>query len=296
MGSQPIQLLAQFSIPISQKWNYHRRFADDHFRWRFFSGGRSGSSRWEWGKKANPNLGSRFSDAYVTNEYDEEGGFGSFRNTAKQRVWWSDDLYAEDDEEEDEGFGILEASIGFDWVFKVFRAFGWMIPAVIISFLMGTGPNGIIMTLALPLAQSALSLATETLWERADETPRPRKSKRPSKKRPFAGAQRRTRVGKEEEIRSQTRKEAGNYKSWLEGNNASSKKKEMNGQDFGGWDELDRQVRADKEPRTTSVKQGDEPRKEERLKISRSPKGDSQLFMRFLIAMFPFLGFWTKLF
>lgn len=65
----------------------------------------------------NPNRRSRFSDAYVTDEYDEEDEFG-FRNAAKQRVWWSDDLYAEDDEE-DEGFGILEASIGFGWVFKV---------------------------------------------------------------------------------------------------------------------------------------------------------------------------------
>lgn len=53
----------------------------------------------------------------MTNDYDEECGFG-FRNAAKQRVWWSDD------EEEDEGFGILEASIGFNWVFKVvFLAF-----------------------------------------------------------------------------------------------------------------------------------------------------------------------------
>lgn len=180
-------------------------------------------------------------------------------------------------------------------ILQFLRAFGWMIPAVIISCLMGTGSNGIIMTLALPLAQSALSLATEALWGRADETPRTRK--RSSKKRPFAGPQHRARVRKEKENRSRTRKEAGNnYKSWFEGNNVSSTKKEMNWQDFGGWDELDGQVRADEEPRATSVKQGDEPRVEGRIKISRRTKGDSQLFMRFLIGMFPFLGFWTKLF
>lgn len=178
-------------------------------------------------------------------------------------------------------------------ILQVFRAFGWMIPAVVISLIMGTGPNGIVMSLALPLAQSAISLAAETLLGRADEAPRPRK--RPNKKRPFTGGQRRTRV--RNEIRSQTRKEAeNNYKSWFEGNNVSSTK-ERNWQDFGGWDELDRQVRSDQEPRTTSVEQrDDEPRAGERLKISRRRKGDSQLFMRFLIAMFPFLGFWTKLF
>lgn len=113
MGSRPIQLLTQFSVPISRNFTAGRAR-----RWQCFSGDRSGGSRWEWHKKANPNLGSRFSDTYATNEYDEEDGF-RFRNTAKQRVWWSDDLYAEDDEEEDEGFGVLEASIGFNWVFKV---------------------------------------------------------------------------------------------------------------------------------------------------------------------------------
>lgn len=90
MGSQPIQLLTQISVPISQDWNCHRRFADDNFtasraRWRlYFSGGRSGDSRWERDKKANPNRGSRFIDAYVRNEYDEEDEFG-FRNIGTPR-------------------------------------------------------------------------------------------------------------------------------------------------------------------------------------------------------------------
>lgn len=176
---------------------------------------------------------------------------------------------------------------------QVFRAFGWMIPAVIISLLLGTGPNAIIMALALPLAQSALSLAADTLWGRADETPRPKPK---SKKRPFAGARRHTRVRKEKEIRTQTRKEAGNYKSWFEANNVSAKKEKRNPQNFGGWDELDNQVRVDKDPHVAPVKQENEPRAQERVKISRRTKGDTPLLMRLLIAMFPYLGFWTKLF
>ncbi|KAI3459057.1 hypothetical protein Pfo_015720 [Paulownia fortunei] len=295
MGSLAIQNFSQFPIQISH--NHCRIFLYDNYtnaktlRRRCFAGGRSGGSRWDWDKNVKPNQRSRFGDAYVTDDYDVEDEFG-FRNASKQRMWWSDDIYEEDDEE-DGGFGILEAYIGFNWVFKVFRAFGWMIPAVILSLLLGTGPNAIIMALALPLAQSALSLAADTLWGRSDETPRP---KTKSKKRPFAGAPGRTKVRKEKDIRTQTGKEAGNYKSWVDANNVSANREKRNPQNFGGWDELDNQVRADKEPCVAPVKQANEPRAQERVKISRRTKGDTPLLMRLLIAMFPYLGFWTKLF
>ncbi|KAL0302980.1 UNVERIFIED_CONTAM: hypothetical protein Sradi_6166100 [Sesamum radiatum] len=259
---------------------------------RCFSGGRSGGSRWDWEKNVNPRQRSRFTDSYVADEYDEEVEY-SFRNAAKERIWWSDDFDAEDDDEDDEGFGILEASIGFNWVFKIFRAFGWMIPAVIISLLLGTGPNAIIMALALPLAQSALSLAAEALLGRANEPPRPRPK---SKKRPFVGATNRTRVRKEKEFQTQKGKEAGNYKSWVDANNVSTENEKCKQQRFNGWDELDNQQRMDKEPRVGSAKNANKPRAQEAVKISRRTKGDTPLFMRLLIAMFPYLGFWTKLF
>lgn len=179
-------------------------------------------------------------------------------------------------------------------ILQIFRAFGWMIPAAGISLLMGTGPNAIIMALALPLAQSAFSLAADTLWGRADETPRPKAKK--SRKRPTTGAPGRTRVRKEKETRAQTRKEAGTYKSWFEGNNVSAKKDSRNRSNFGGWDELDNPVRENKDPRVVPIKQEEETRAQEMLKISRRTKGDTPLFMRLLVAMFPFLGYWTKLF
>lgn len=179
-------------------------------------------------------------------------------------------------------------------VLQIFRAFGWMIPAVGISLLMGTGPNAIIMALALPLAQSAFSLAADTLWGRADETPRPKAKK--SRKRPTARTPVRTRVRKEKETRSQMRKEAGTYKSWFEGNNVSAKKDSRNRSNFGGWDELDNSVRENKDPRVVPIKQEEETRAQEMLKISRRTKGDTPLFMRLLVAMIPFMGFWTKFF
>ncbi|KAG8380396.1 hypothetical protein BUALT_Bualt06G0011000 [Buddleja alternifolia] len=285
--------MASRAIPIPH--NYCIRYINTRtdcitHRQRCFSGGRSGGSRWNWEKNVNPNRRSRFSEAYVTDDYDEEDEFG-FRNASKQRIWWSDDLYGDDDEE-DEGFGILEASIGFTWVFKVFRAFGWMIPAIIISLLLGTGPNTIVMALALPIAQSALSLAADTFWGRSNDIPRP---KFKSKKRPFSGARGRARVRKEKEKETgtQTGKEAGNYKTWVDANNDSSENEKRKVRNFGGWDELDNQVRVDMGPR---VKNEDEPGAQERVKISRRTKGDTPLVLRLLIAMFPFLGFWIKLF
>ncbi|KAL2227829.1 UNVERIFIED_CONTAM: Long chain base biosynthesis protein 1b [Sesamum indicum] len=115
MGSQ---FLCHFPLPICR--NCYSRFLDDGYGdgkilwWRCFSGGRSGGSRWDWEKNVNPRQRSRFTDSYVAEEYDEEY---SFRNSAKERIWWSD----EDDDEDDEGFGILEASIGFNWVFKLLK-------------------------------------------------------------------------------------------------------------------------------------------------------------------------------
>lgn len=118
MGSQAIQIFCEIAIPASR--SQFRRFVYENctnfrtIRWRVFSGGRSGGSRWDCDGDSSPDRRSRFGDAYATYDCDEEVGFG-FRNAAKQRVWWSDD----EDDGEDDGFGILEASIGFDWVPKV---------------------------------------------------------------------------------------------------------------------------------------------------------------------------------
>ncbi|KAL1552096.1 hypothetical protein AAHA92_12939 [Salvia divinorum] len=252
MGSQAVQFFCEFKCPAYH--NHFRRFIGDGgrtnykaCRWRFFTGGR----RWNWEGNSRPNRRSRFSDAYSADEFDEEDVL-EFRNAVKQRVWWSDDDDDDEEEEEKDGFGILEASIGFDWVFKILRAFGWMVPAVVISFFMGRGPDSIVMALALPLAQSAFYLAADTLWGRADETPK-RKSKR--KKRPFAG---RSRARKEKGGQTRNRKEAGNYKSWFEGNNNYANES-RNCQDFGGWDELDNPVRADKDPHVAPIKKEEEP-------------------------------------
>lgn len=120
MGSESFQSLNLFPIPTSR--NYLQEIsANKLIIWRCFSGGRSGGSRWNLDANVNLNQRSRLSDAYLTEDYDDEGEFG-FK---KKRVWWSDDFNGEnDDDQEDEeegdvGFGVQEASISFKWIFKV---------------------------------------------------------------------------------------------------------------------------------------------------------------------------------
>ncbi|CAI9754527.1 unnamed protein product [Fraxinus pennsylvanica] len=267
MATQRIQFIRPFTLSYR---NHNHGFENSNNKKAnlpCYAGGRSGGSNWDGERTVKPKQRSRFGNQYVTDEYDgEEEEFG-FGNAAKQRIWWSEECYDEGEEEEDEGFGILEGSIGFNWIFKVFRAFGWMLPAIMISLLLGTGPNAIIMAIALPLAQSALSLAADTLWGRSGDTSR-LKSK--GKKWTYTGATSNTRVGKEKGKNPQTRKkEAGDYRSWAAANNVSTKSGKREQRNFGGWDELDKKTRVDKVSNTWPIVKANEPIVQDKFKMSR---------------------------
>ncbi|KAG9160711.1 hypothetical protein Leryth_026780 [Lithospermum erythrorhizon] len=233
------------------------------------------------------------------NDFDDVGfEYRSCSNGAKQRVWWSDDdQWPWEDEKDDHGvgsFGALEGSVNFSWIFKVIRALGWMVPAIIISMLMGTGPNTIIMALVLPIGQSIVSLLLDTFWERptnsASVRPKPK-----TKKRPFMRPQNNYGVGETESFHARTTNDI-NYQSWVDANNVSGKTEERNAKSYGGWDELDKQARTDNVPPRTPSQSADETRKQKTRRFSRrGRKSDTPLPIRLLIAVFPFLGFWTKL-
>ncbi|CAA2979351.1 Hypothetical predicted protein [Olea europaea subsp. europaea] len=293
MATQLVQLISPFTVSYR---NYHYGFKTSNNKkvnWCRYTGGRSGGSNWDWERTVKPNQRSRFGNQFATDDDDEGEEFG-FRNAAKQRIWWSEEFHEEDEEEEEEeGFGILEGSIGFNWIFKVFRAFGWMLPAIIISLLVGTGPNTIIMALALPLAQSTLSLVADTLWGRSGDTSSP-KSK--GKKWKYSGATSNTRVGKEKRKDPRTRrKEAWDYRSWASASNVSNKSGKRDRQNFGGWDELDKQTGVPKVSNTAPIVKANKPRMQDKVNMSRRTKGGTPLLVRLLIAVFPFLGSWTKL-
>ncbi|XP_058094911.1 uncharacterized protein LOC131240613 [Magnolia sinica] len=224
----------------------------------------------------------RFRDESFDND---EGG------RREKRKWWSDDDSSEFDED-NELFD--EQPWDSIWIFKVFRSFGWLLPAIIISTLLTTGPKAFLMALALPLGQSALSLAIDKVWGKTQDGPK-RKSK--TKNKPFASATSNTKWRDDKE--SSDNGQARGYQSWVATNDGVVEKGSSQRQpSFGGWDELDRRGESDKGPRrqpgrTTS--RPPRPQPETKGKLTRRGKNsDVPLLLRLLIAVFPFLGSWTK--
>lgn len=182
-----------------------------------------GGSRWE-GRTRNSRPRFEFAEEFRAKGVEKGTGF-KFGDGAKKRTWWSDDGasgdYGFEDKDEDfGGFAALDGSIAISWIFKLLKAFGWMVPAVMISMFFGgnEGSNTMLMALALPLAQSAFSLLIDTF---SGGTPshdgRRPKSTRTKKQRPHPSANVRRRgveqkVNNEKEVRTE--------------------------QPFGGWDEI----------------------------------------------------------
>ena len=171
----------------------------------------------------------------------------------------------------------------------MFRAFGWMLPAIAISMLLGTGPNPLIMALALPLGQTAISLAIDRVWGRTSNRP---KSRYQTKKKPFSRAARNTRMNEEKRGENKNCEGRETYKSWVGGAPDGSVKNSKTAPSFGGWDELEKEGAANKIPRRAPDEQ---PRQQKKGKLSRRRNREKPLLLRLLIAVFPFLGSWAKL-
>ncbi|KAL9257625.1 hypothetical protein AKJ16_DCAP03583 [Drosera capensis] len=222
-----------------------------------------------------------------------------FEGSRARRKWWYDDEEDEDEEENEEGFGVWEeAGGGLDWMFKLLKAFGWMLPAVIISLLVGT-PNTLIMALALPLGQSAISLVLDKLWGGSGYREKPRSR---AERDPFERASRRTKAREKTRERNPgTSQQPRSYQSWTSMNHGRAKHGGRGRMNFGGWDELDKQggesgdVFREKKVQD-DTRDDDLPRQQTNGKLSRRRKREKPLFFRMLIAVFPFLGSWTRLF
>ncbi|KAK7393640.1 hypothetical protein VNO78_22199 [Psophocarpus tetragonolobus] len=200
----------------------------------------------------------------------------------QKRRWWSD----EDEELEEISSGILEDAIHSVWFLQIFKSYGWTLPVILASWLLSSGPKAFLMALVLPLGQSALALAFEKLWGRPES-----KSKRKYRMRMKPHARNRTRVEQEPEEKQKTRK---GYQSWVvEDNGSVDKDSREEVPSFGGWDDLERS-----RPSTKSSHPMDGSRRMamEGGRLSRKErKSDTPLLLRLLIAIFPFLGSWTKM-
>lgn len=219
---------------------------------------------------------------------DEEDGSASNR----KRVWWSDDsLNCDDDADDDErggGFGVLQDSFDTSFILKVFNAFGWMVPAVAISMLLGTGgSNTFLMALVLPLAQSVVSFIADRFFGSSVRGP---KSKRKgAKKKPFYRARNSTEMKQD----ANTREVNENYQYREETKNRPLDRR---GSSFGGWDELDKELESYKVPKREPTRKTSEPWLEKKGKLSKRVRTrGTPLLVRLLIAVFPFLGSWTRL-
>ncbi|THG21625.1 hypothetical protein TEA_007693 [Camellia sinensis var. sinensis] len=214
---------------------------------------------------------------------DDDDDFGrKRRGRRRRRQWWSEYSPAEMDQEP----GILEEFIDSIWIFKVFGSYGWLLPAIVISLLLTTGPKAFLMALALPIGQSTLTLAFKKLKGITQNNPK-RKTK--TKKSQRANTVSDVELEEEDEEESGgTRKVARGYQSWLSRDDAST---------FGGWDELDRLKEFDMGSSRRSARTGRSGRtRTEKGKFSgRVRKSDMPLLLRLLIAVFPFLGSWTRM-
>ncbi|XP_076912887.1 uncharacterized protein LOC143571313 [Bidens hawaiensis] len=176
-------------------------------------------------------------------------------------------------------------------IFKIFRSFGWMLPAMISSFLLTSGPQAFLMALAIPLGQSALSLLFQTVWGRPKTKTR-RRGK--SKRQPPRGANYMDEEDEqEEEYVERERKRATGYQAWVGGDGSSGEETNGESSSFGGWEELDGRGRR---RRYNNNNNNNGNRKQSKSKMSRRVKrSETPLLLRLLIAVFPFLGSWTKL-
>lgn len=169
---------------------------------------------------------------------------------------------------------------------QVFKSYGWFFPAILISFLLATGPKAFLMSLAIPLVLSVLYLAFDKLWGMTQHKP-----KRKARMRRKTSSSYVSKTETEGQEGDGTRKAKKGNESWLGNNNGSVNKVRQDDPSFGGWDYLDEaRFRRRASPETR------ESQRRQEGKLSGSRTSDTPLLLRLLIAIFPLIGFWAKMF
>ncbi|KAL3507448.1 hypothetical protein ACH5RR_032830 [Cinchona calisaya] len=205
--------------------------------------------------------------------------------------------YDFDDEEEDDND--LDDYIESIWIFKVFRSFGWALPFILVSLLLATGLKAFLMALALPLGLSTFSFAFQRMWGGKEKRPK-RQTKTKSRSR--ARSSRSVKWGKDKRVGTQWNKKAKlRYQSWDPGEHRFDNSTDLvnNAPTFGGWDEPDSgsefvDTGSSSSSSQRVAKSQKSPSKNSRLS-TRIGKTDTPLLLRLLVAVFPFLGSWTKM-
>ncbi|XP_071736319.1 uncharacterized protein [Rutidosis leptorrhynchoides] len=209
-------------------------------------------------------------------------GWDSNAETFRTRNYDFEDDDFDDEEDTNQWLDILEDFIDV----QAFRSFGWMLPAIISSLLLTSGPKAFLMALAIPIGQSALSMLFQTVWGRPKN--RTRRQNRNNKKqpRPQPRAASYVDIEDEEEYEKEKKKTAA-YQTWVaEDGGSSDKKSSGTSSSFGGWEDLDRKSKPSRNRKRNTTKS----------KMSRREgRSETPLLLRLLIAVFPFIGSWTRM-
>ncbi|GAA0153227.1 hypothetical protein LIER_11518 [Lithospermum erythrorhizon] len=173
--------------------------------------------------------------------------------------------------------------------YSVFGSYGLFLPFIILSILLASGLKAFLLALALPLAQSTIWFLLQLIWGGTNyKSRRKTNSKRKSRVRGSSGF-----------ATKRDRKEKRSYPSWEPGKDVSGDNWGNDGaSNFGGWDELDLgnyfTRGSPKSDQRAGRSQGRPSKKDNFTRLERT--SDTPLLLRLLIAVFPFLSWWIKLF
>ncbi|MBA0830907.1 hypothetical protein Goarm_015402 [Gossypium armourianum] len=169
---------------------------------------------------------------------------------------------------------------------QAFKSFGWGLPPILLSLLFANGPKAFLMALALTIGQSAIAFAFEKVFGKSRSKQKRKARARKTKK--YTSRRTVRNIKKEEQVHEGPKNKKGmkGYQSWVVDDQGTTS--------FGGWDELD----GTEPTRTPSTMENGSKRTtkpKDRLSMSET-ESNEPLLLRLLIAVFPFLGSWTKLF
>ncbi|KAM0901002.1 hypothetical protein ACQ4PT_020261 [Festuca glaucescens] len=277
--------------------------------------------------------------------------------STRSRKWWSNEAQFDDDdgefEEDEEGSssgGSASWGQAFDepWFTKAFRAYGYVLPVILVYMLAATGPKAFLVAMAIPLAQSAVSLASRAFsntsfnWGSRNQEEYDGDYYSDYRSSGWEESEQ-----EEEEEYSNTFSSSTNYKDssssrsqqqqpWAKGGESEDAEATADSDDtgsasssndtsnsgssagFGGWDELDagNDYRNSSSRRSAGTSAAADtatgggggaarsmrrrrPQPETRRPRSRAAAAaryrQSPLFMRLLVALFPFLGSWFRI-
>ena len=98
---------------------------------------------------------------------------------------------------------------------QVFKSFGWTLPVILLSLFFATGPKAFLMALALPLGQSAITLAFEKLFGRSQSKRKRKARARKKTKNTFRSTGRNVKMEEEVQEGQKSRKGTKDYQSWV---------------------------------------------------------------------------------